>query len=150
MRSKDWKPIVMPRGLDPDSPAFTYSAKRETFIEEALVADVSGRKEELNARWHLRADELRELVIAHELPGMHSAATGVKGSCQSTGGDDFETETLCLARSTTMPFSTTISADEPEPSAESNAVFMLLGRPAMLDQIPHYVPFDFGPSAACE
>lgn len=67
MRSKDWKPIVMPRGLDPDSPAFTYSAKRETFIEQALVADVSGRKEELNARWHLRADELRELVIAHEL-----------------------------------------------------------------------------------
>jgi hypothetical protein len=67
VRSKDWKAIVMPRGLDPDSPAFTYSAKRQTFIEEALVADVSGRKEELNARWHRRADELRELVIAHEL-----------------------------------------------------------------------------------
>jgi hypothetical protein len=67
VRSQDWKSIVMPRGLDPDSPAFTYSAKRETFIEEALVADLSGRKEELSARWHLRGDKLRELVIAHEL-----------------------------------------------------------------------------------
>jgi hypothetical protein len=67
VRSKDWKAIVEPRGLDPCSPAFTYSAKRETFIEEALVADVPGRKEELNARWHLRADELRERVVAHEL-----------------------------------------------------------------------------------
>jgi hypothetical protein len=67
VRSKDWKAIVKPRGLDPDSPAFTYSAKRETFIEEALVADVPGRKNELNARWHLRADTLRELVVAHEL-----------------------------------------------------------------------------------
>jgi hypothetical protein len=28
---------------------------------------VPGRKEELNARWHVRADELRELVVAHEL-----------------------------------------------------------------------------------
>jgi hypothetical protein len=67
VRSKDWKAIVIPRGLDPDSPAFTYSSKRQTFIEEALVEDVPGRKDELNARWHLRADELRELVIAHEL-----------------------------------------------------------------------------------
>jgi hypothetical protein len=67
VRSKDWKSIVEPRGLDPDSPAFTYSAKRQTFIEEALVADVAGRNEELNARWHLRADKLRELAIAHEL-----------------------------------------------------------------------------------
>jgi hypothetical protein len=67
VRSEDWKAIVVPRGLDPDSPAFTYSAKRETFIEEALVADVPGRKDELNARWHMRADKLRELVVAHEL-----------------------------------------------------------------------------------
>jgi hypothetical protein len=67
VRSEDWKAIVMPRGLDPDSPAFTYSAKRETFIEEALVADVPGRRDELNARWHMRADKLRKLVVAHEL-----------------------------------------------------------------------------------
>ena len=67
VRSKDWKAIVEPRGLNPDSPAFTYSAKRETFIEEALVANVSGRNDELRGRWHLRADKLLELVIAHEL-----------------------------------------------------------------------------------
>ena len=67
VRSEDWKAIVVPRGLDPDSPAFTYSAKRQTFIEEALIADVPGRREELKARWHMRADKLRELVAAHEL-----------------------------------------------------------------------------------
>jgi hypothetical protein len=67
VRSDDWKAIVMPRALDPDSPAFTYAAKRETFIEEALVADVPGRRDELKARWHVRADKLRDLVIAHEL-----------------------------------------------------------------------------------
>ena len=67
VRSKDWKAIVKPRGLNPDSPAFTYSAKRQTFIEEALVADVAGRNEELNARWHLQGAEFREFVVAHEL-----------------------------------------------------------------------------------
>jgi hypothetical protein len=67
VRSKDWKAIVMPRGLDPDSPAFTFSAKRQTFIEEALVADVPWRRDELKARWHMQADELRDLVAAHEL-----------------------------------------------------------------------------------
>ena len=67
VRSEDWKAIVVPRGLDPDSPAFTYSAKRETFIEEALLVDVPGRRDELKARWHMRADKLRELVAAHEL-----------------------------------------------------------------------------------
>jgi hypothetical protein len=67
VRSEDWKAIVVRRGLDPDSPAFTYCAKRQTFIEEALVADVPGRRDELKARWHIRADKLRELVAAHEL-----------------------------------------------------------------------------------
>jgi hypothetical protein len=67
VRSEDWKAIVVPRGLDLGSPAFTYSAKRETFIEEALVADVPWRSDELKARWHMHADKLREIVIAHEL-----------------------------------------------------------------------------------
>ena len=67
VRSEDWKAIVLPRGLDPDSPAFTYSAKRQTFIEEALVADVPWRADELRARWHMQADKLRDLVAAHEL-----------------------------------------------------------------------------------
>jgi hypothetical protein len=67
VRSEDWKAIVLPRGLDPDSPAFTYSAKRQTFIEEALLADVAWRRDELRARWHMQADKLRDLVAAHEL-----------------------------------------------------------------------------------
>jgi hypothetical protein len=67
VRSEDWKAIVTPRGLDPDSPAFTYYAKSETFIEEALVAKVPGREEELIARWHMSTDRLRDLAIGHEL-----------------------------------------------------------------------------------
>jgi len=65
--SKDWKAIVTPRGLDPDSPAFTYYAKKETFIEEALVTNVPGRDQELNARWHMSLDHLLDLALAHEL-----------------------------------------------------------------------------------
>jgi hypothetical protein len=67
VRSEDWKAIVTPRGLDPDSPAFTYYAKSETFIEEALVAKVPGREDELIARWHMSVDRLRDLAIGHEL-----------------------------------------------------------------------------------
>jgi hypothetical protein len=43
VRSADWKYFVTPRGIDPDSPALTYLPKRETFIEEALVATVPRR-----------------------------------------------------------------------------------------------------------
>lgn len=65
--SEDWKPILKPRGLDPDSPAFTYYAKRETFIEEAIVADVPGRRDELKERWHMSPDNLLHLAVSHEL-----------------------------------------------------------------------------------
>src|ERR1700746_15774 len=67
VRSADWKYIVMPRGIDPDSPAFTYLPKRETFIEEALVAIVPQRAGELILRWQMSTDDLRELAVAHEL-----------------------------------------------------------------------------------
>lgn len=67
VRSEDWKPIVIPRGLDPDSPAFTYYAKRETFIEEALVTNVPGRMDELIARWNTSRERLLDLAVAHEL-----------------------------------------------------------------------------------
>ena len=67
VRSEDWNAIVSPRGLDPDSPTFTYYAKRQTFIEEALVADIPGRREELKARWHMRAEKLLYLAVGHEL-----------------------------------------------------------------------------------
>jgi hypothetical protein len=67
VRSADWKYIVMPRGIDPDSPAFTYLPKRETFIEEALVAIVPQRERELLVRWQMSTDDLLELAVAHEL-----------------------------------------------------------------------------------
>jgi hypothetical protein len=67
VRSADWKYIVMPQGIDPDSPAFTYLSKRETFIEEALVATVPQRMGELIWRWGMSMDDLRDLAVAHEL-----------------------------------------------------------------------------------
>ena len=67
VRSADWKYVVTPRGIDPDSPAFTYLPKRETFIEEALVATVPQRAGELMVRWQMSIDELLELAVAHEL-----------------------------------------------------------------------------------
>jgi hypothetical protein len=67
VRSEDWKAIVTPRGLDPDSPAFTYYAKRETFIEEVLVANVPAREVEILARWHMSSARLRDLAVGHEL-----------------------------------------------------------------------------------
>ena len=67
VRSADWKYIVTPRGIDPDSPAFTYLPKRETFIEEVLVAIVPQRAGELILRWQMSTDDLLELAVAHEL-----------------------------------------------------------------------------------
>jgi hypothetical protein len=45
VRSSDWKEIKAARGLDPNSPAFTFYEKRETFFEEAMLADVPARVE---------------------------------------------------------------------------------------------------------
>jgi hypothetical protein len=67
VRSDDWKAIVTPRGLDPDSPTFTYYAKRQTFVEEALVADLPVRRKELKARWHMPVERLLYLAVGHEL-----------------------------------------------------------------------------------
>jgi hypothetical protein len=67
VRSADWKYIVAPRGMDTDSPAFTYLPKKETFIEEALVETVPQRSGELIVRWGMSTDELLELAVAHEL-----------------------------------------------------------------------------------
>ena len=67
VRSADWKYFVMPRGIDPDSPALTYLPKRETFIEEALVASVPQRAGELIWRWGMNTNDLLELAVAHEL-----------------------------------------------------------------------------------
>jgi hypothetical protein len=67
VRSEDWKAILLPRGLDPDSPAFTFYPKRETFIEEALVTQVPVRGRELLLKWNLSTRNLLDLAIRHEL-----------------------------------------------------------------------------------
>jgi hypothetical protein len=67
VRSEDWKAIKLSRGLDPDSPAFTFYAKRETFIEEALVTQVPARGRELLLKWNMSARDLLDLAIRHEL-----------------------------------------------------------------------------------
>jgi hypothetical protein len=65
--SSDWKSIQAPRGLDRNSPAFTYYAARETFLEEALVTEVPGRQAALLMLWGMSRDNLLDFVIAHEL-----------------------------------------------------------------------------------
>jgi hypothetical protein len=67
VRSENWKSILLPRGLDPDSPAFTFYPKRETFIEEALVTQVPVRGRELLLKWNMSMRDLLDLAIAHEL-----------------------------------------------------------------------------------
>jgi hypothetical protein len=67
VRSEDWKAILLPRGLDPDSPAFTFYPKRETFIEEALVTQVPVRSRELLLKWNMSMGDLLDLAIRHEL-----------------------------------------------------------------------------------
>lgn len=67
VRSEDWKAILHPRGLDTDSPAFTFCPKRETFIEEALVSQVPGRERELLLKWNMKMGDLLDFAIAHEL-----------------------------------------------------------------------------------
>jgi hypothetical protein len=67
VRSGDWKAVLLPRGLDPHSPAFTYYPKRETFIEEALVTQVPWRSRELLLKWSMDRMGLLDLAIRHEL-----------------------------------------------------------------------------------
>jgi hypothetical protein len=68
VRSQDWKPLSKKLGLHQDSPAFTCLEKRTTFIEEALVAKVSGgRSGELISTWHMGMTELLSLAVAHEM-----------------------------------------------------------------------------------
>ena len=67
VRSEDWKAILLPRGLDPHSPAFTFCPKRETFLEEALVTQVPVRGREMLLKWHMSARDLLDLAIRHEL-----------------------------------------------------------------------------------
>ena len=65
VRSEDWKALKL--GLDPDSPAFTFYPKRESFIEEALLTEVPGRGRELLLKWNMGTRDLLDLAIRHEL-----------------------------------------------------------------------------------
>jgi len=67
VRSENWKSILLPRGLDLDSPAFTFYPKRETFIEEALLTQVPVRDGELLLKWSMDRMGLLDLAIRHEL-----------------------------------------------------------------------------------
>lgn len=67
VRSADWRAVLLPRGLDPHSPAFTYYPKRETFIEEALVTQVTWRSRELLLKWNMDLRDLLDLAVRHEL-----------------------------------------------------------------------------------
>jgi len=67
VKSQDWKDITKALKLNPNSPTFTCLEKRETFVEEALVARVEGRGAELVTYWHLGTKELLDLAVAHEI-----------------------------------------------------------------------------------
>ena len=67
VRSSDWRSIQTARGLDRNSPAFTYYPARETFIEEALVTEVPGRRAALLVLWGMSMPNLLNFAVAHEL-----------------------------------------------------------------------------------
>jgi len=67
VKSADWKAILLSRGLDPDSPAFTVLEKRQTFLEEALFVQVPGRSAELLRFWSVPLDKMLDLAVTHEL-----------------------------------------------------------------------------------
>lgn len=67
VRSQDWKPISQTLGLNPDSPAFTATEPRETFLEEALFAHDPQRMSELMDEWRMTMPDLLKLAVTHEL-----------------------------------------------------------------------------------
>jgi hypothetical protein len=67
VRSSDWRDIKAARGLDPDSPAFSYLAGKKTFVEEVLVTQVPGRSGLLLTKWGMSMENLLDFAIAHEI-----------------------------------------------------------------------------------
>ena len=65
--SSDWNKLQRSRGVNPDSPAFTYCAKKETFLEEALLTGEPTRVKELLLVWRMSMENLLNFAIAHEL-----------------------------------------------------------------------------------
>jgi len=67
--SDRWKPILRERRMNPNTPAFTYLDKRQTFVEEAIVV-IEGaieRRTELLKEWRVPSDQLLDLAVTHEL-----------------------------------------------------------------------------------
>ena len=71
VRSEDWKPILRQVGRDPDSPAFTILAARQTFLEEALFDPDPLRSRTLLERFRMPLDKLLPFAVAHELAHDH-------------------------------------------------------------------------------
>jgi hypothetical protein len=67
VKSADWKVILLSRGLNLDSPAFTVLEKRQTFLEEALFVPVPSRSTELLRFWSVPLDKMLDFAITHEL-----------------------------------------------------------------------------------
>lgn len=67
VRSGDWKPLKQRLGMNPESPAFSFMERRETFLDEALLAPVPGRSAELIRGWSSSMDDILVLAITHEL-----------------------------------------------------------------------------------
>ena len=67
VKSADWKVILLSRGLNPDSPAFTVLKKHQTFLEEALFVRVPNRSAELLRFWSVPLNRMLDLAISHEL-----------------------------------------------------------------------------------
>jgi hypothetical protein len=67
VKSGDWKSLLQLHGMDPNSPAFTFLGRRQTFFEEAMFAPIPGRNAELMSEWSRSADQLLDLAVTHEL-----------------------------------------------------------------------------------
>ena len=67
--SDRWKPILRQRRVNPNTPAFTYLDKRQTFVEEAIVVSEGAieRRTELLKDWRVPLDQLLDLAVTHEL-----------------------------------------------------------------------------------
>ena len=67
VQTDEWRSTLQTRGLDPNTPALTYSAKRQTFFEQALLLKASVRGSALSERWQLAIEDLLDLAVRHEL-----------------------------------------------------------------------------------
>jgi hypothetical protein len=65
--TSDWKEFQRSHGSNPDSPAFTHYAGRETFVEGALLTGEPTRVRELMLLWGMGMESLLKFAITHEL-----------------------------------------------------------------------------------